>query len=245
MAVPLIRANWAGARVGIALSLHPVRAASDGAADLAAAARHDGLRYRWFLDALYGRGYPAATLAAVGAAAPAVMDGDMKAIAAPTDFLGVNYYFPEIIEDAPGAAPLGVRVVPREGVPRTAFGWEVSPEGLGTLIRRIEADYNPGPIYITENGSTWEDTVGADGEIDDAERRDYLASHLAALRDTIARGSRVKGYFAWSLLDNFEWAEGYLRRFGLTHVDFDTQQRRLKGSGKWYRAFLKREPHAR
>jgi beta-glucosidase len=171
-----------------------------------------------------------------------VLEGDLETIAGKTDFLGVNYYFPEIIADAPRVAPLGARVVPREGVPRTAFGWEVSPEGLGTLIRRIEADYDTGPIYITENGSTYDDVVGANGEIDDAERRDYLAGHLAALRDTIARGSRVKGYFAWSLLDNFEWAEGYLRRFGLTHVDFATQQRRLKGSGKWYRAFLKQEP---
>jgi beta-glucosidase len=133
-------------------------------------------------------------------------------------------------------------VVARDDVARTAFGWEVSPEGLGTLIRRIEADYDPAPIYITENGSTWDDVVGADGEIDDRERRDYLIRHLAALRETIARGSQVRGYFAWSLLDNFEWAEGYTRRFGLTHVDFATQLRRLKRSGKWYRAFLKREP---
>jgi beta-glucosidase len=136
-------------------------------------------------------------------------------------------------------------VVAREDVARTAFGWEVSPEGLGTLIRRIEADYPSAPIYITENGSTWDDVVGPDGQVDDPERRDYLIRHLAALRDTIAGGSRVKGYFAWSLLDNFEWAEGYTRRFGLAHVDFETQQRRLKRSGQWYRAFLKQEPQER
>ena len=241
LALPAIRANVPDAQAGIALSLHPLSAASDRAEDVAACVRHDGLRNRWFLDPLHGRGYPADILEWCAADAPLVQHGDLETIAAKTDFLGVNYYFPEIIEHAPLAAPLGARVVPREGVPRTAFGWEVSPEGLGTLIRRIEADYNPGPIYITENGSTWEDQVGADGEIDDSERRDYLINHLTALRDTIARGSRVKGYFAWSLLDNFEWAEGYLRRFGLTHVDFETQQRSLKGSGKWYRAFLQQE----
>jgi beta-glucosidase len=229
----------------IALSLHPLSAASSRPQDVAAAIRHDGLRNRWFLDPLYGRGYPADILEWCAADAPAVQAGDLDAIAGKTDFLGVNYYFPEIIEHAAGTPPLDARVLARAGVARTAFGWEVSPEGLGTLIERVQADYNPGPIYLTENGSTYEDTVGADGEIDDAERRDYLIRHLAALRDTIAQGSQVKGYFAWSLLDNFEWAEGYLRRFGLTHVDFTTQQRRLKRSGKWYRAFLKQEPQDR
>jgi beta-glucosidase len=245
LALPAIRANVSDAKVGIALSLHPLSAASDQPQDVAACARHDGLRNRWFLDPLHGRGYPADILELCAADAPRMGPGDLDTIAARTDFLGVNYYFPEIIEHAPEAAPLQARVVPRAGVPRTAFGWEVSPEGLGTLIRRIEADYDPAPIYITENGSTWDDVVDADGEIDDRERRDYLIRHLAALRETIAQGSRVKGYFAWSLLDNFEWAEGYTRRFGLTHVDFATQLRRLKRSGKWYRAFLKQEPQER
>ena len=239
LALPAIRANVPDARVGIALSLHPLSAASGSAEDQAAMQRHDGLRNRWFLDPLHGRGYPADVLERIGADAPVVKAGDLEAISRPTDFLGVNYYFPEIVEHAPGAGPLEARVVAREGVPRTAFGWEVSPEGLGTLVHRIERDYQPGPIYITENGSTYDDVVGEDGEIDDVERRDYLVRHLAALRDAIAQGAQVKGYFAWSLLDNFEWAEGYLRRFGLTHVDFETQQRRLKLSGKWYRGFLK------
>jgi beta-glucosidase len=241
LALPAIRANVADAQAGIALSLHPVSAASSRPEDIAACVRHDGLRNRWFLDPLHGRGYPADILELCAADAPVVLAGDLEAIAAPTDFLGLNYYFPEMIAHAPGAAPLEARVVARDDVARTAFGWEVSPEGLGTLVRRIEADYDPAPIYITENGSTWDDVVGADGEIDDFERRDYLTRHLEALRDTIARGSRVKGYFAWSLLDNFEWAEGYTRRFGLTHVDFSTQLRRLKRSGKWYRAFLKQD----
>ena len=240
-AVPLIRAKVPDAKVGIALSLHPLRAASSRPEDLAAMARHDGLRYRWFLDPLHGRGYPQATLDAIGDAAPSVLPGDMEAIAADTDFLGVNYYFPETIAHAPGHAPLDAKVLPPGEVETTAMGWEVAPQGLAELLLRIEKDYHPGPIYITENGSCYEDSVGADGEIDDVGRRHYLMRHLASLRSAIADGVPVKGYFAWSLLDNFEWAEGYLRRFGLTHIDYDTQQRTLKGSGKWYRSFLRQE----
>lgn len=238
-AVPLIRANVPGAKVGIALSLHPVRPASGSAEDRAATARHDGLRYHWFLDPLYGRGYPAATVAAAGNAAPHVLPGDMEAIAVPTDFLGVNYYFPETIAHAPGHGPLEVDVRPPAGVETTALGWEVAPQGMTELLERIERDFHPGDIYITENGSCYDDVVGADGEVDDVQRRHYLMRHLGALKDAIARGVPVKGYFAWSLIDNFEWAEGYLRRFGLIHVDYTTQQRRLKGSGKWYRSFLR------
>jgi beta-glucosidase len=238
-AVPLIRANVPQAKVGISLSLHPLRAASGSAADQAAAQRHDGLRYRWFLDPLHGRGYPADTLALIGDAAPQVQPGDMEAIAVATDFLGVNYYFPETIADAPGEGPLGVKVVEAPGKQRTAVGWEIAPEGMTELLLRLERDYHPGPIYITENGACFDDAVGADGEIDDQQRRQYLQRHLAALKDAIAQGAPVKGYFAWSLIDNFEWAEGYLRRFGLIHVDYATQARRLKASGEWYRRFLK------
>jgi beta-glucosidase len=245
LALPAIRANAAGARAGIALSLHPLEAASGRADDQAAMLRHDGLRNRWYLDPLHGRGYPADILEYCAADAPRVAAGDLEVIARPTDFLGVNYYFPETIAHAPGAAPLEARVVARTGVPRTAFGWEVAPHGLVDLVRRIEAEYRPGPIFITENGSTWDDIAGPDGEIDDPARRDYLVRHLAAVRDALAQGCRIEGYFAWSLLDNFEWAEGYLRRFGLAHVDFATQQRRLKGSGKWYRDFLRQRHAAR
>jgi len=238
-ALPLIRANVPDARAGIALSLHPVEPATGSDEDRAAAERHDGLRYRWFLDPLYGKGYPLETWQRFGDAVPDVREGDLEAIATPADFLAVNYYFPEVVAHAPGHAPLDARVVARAGVERTALGWEVAPQGLATLLRRIEADYAPGEIYITENGSCYDDVVLPDGRIDDAARRSYLIRHLAVLRDELAAGRRVKGYFAWSLLDNFEWAEGYLRRFGLTHVDYATQARRLKASGEWYRAFLR------
>ena len=238
-AIPAIRANVANARVGAALSLHPLKAASDSAADVAATARHDGLRNRWFLDPLHGRGYPADVWAILGDSAPMVQEGDLAQIATPTDFLGVNYYFPEIVADAPGVGVMSTRVIETKNVERTAFGWEVSPEGMVTLLERVARDYKPAEIYLTENGSTYDDVVGSDGQIDDQQRRSYLVRHLAATREIVAKGIPVKGYFAWSLLDNFEWAEGYIRRFGLTHVDFQTQQRRLKASGKWYREFLR------
>ncbi|HEY5801181.1 MAG TPA: GH1 family beta-glucosidase [Burkholderiaceae bacterium] len=240
-AVPVIRANVPDAQVGISLSLHPLRAATGGAADKAAMARHDSLRYRWFLDPLFGRGYPQETLALAGDAAPVVLPGDLDAIAVKTDFLGVNYYFPETIADAPGHGPLNAAVLPPHNVQTTAMGWEVAPQGLTELLQRIERDYRPGPMYITENGSCFDDVVGPDGEIDDTERRRYLMRHLGALNEAIAAGVPVQGYFAWSLMDNFEWAEGYLRRFGLIHIDYATQQRRLKGSGKWYQSFLRQE----
>jgi beta-glucosidase len=241
-AVPLIRANVPNARVGIALSLHPLRAASDSPEDRGAAARHDGLRYRWFLDPLYGRGYPAASSDSFGSANPHIEPGDMEAIAAKTDFLGVNYYFPETIANAPSHGPLDAKVLPpKPDVEKTAMGWEVAPEGLSNLLVRIQNDYRPGPIYVTENGSAYEDAVSADGRVDDPGRRRYLQRHLGAMKDAIEAGVPVKGYFAWSLVDNFEWAEGYQRRFGLVHIDYDTQQRRLKDSGKWYRDFLHNE----
>jgi beta-glucosidase len=238
-AVPAIRANVPGAKVGISLSLHPLRPASGSARDIAAMERHDGLRYRWFLDPLYGRGYPEQTLALVGDQAPTVLPGDLEAIAVPTDFLGVNYYFPETVADAPGHAPLDARILPPRGDEITAMGWEVEPQGLAELLARVERDYRPGPIYVTENGSCYDDTVGANGRIEDTQRRHYLMRHLGALRDALGDGVPVQGYFAWSLVDNFEWAEGYRKRFGLVHVDYATQQRRLKDSAHWYRAFLK------
>ena len=241
LAIPVIRRNVPAAQVGAALSLHPLYPASDSVQDVAATLRHDGLRNRWFLDPLHGRGYPADIWNLLGDKAPVVQQGDLQAIATPTDFLGVNYYFPEVVADAPGQGVMATRVVDSPNVERTAFGWEVSPDGMVALLSRVARDYQPAVIYLTENGSSYEDVVSPNGEIDDGERRRYLERHLLALREIVAKGIPVKGYFALSLLDNFEWAEVYIRRFGLTHVDFKTQQRRLKLSGKWYRSFLKGE----
>ncbi len=239
-AIPLIRRNAPGAQVGITLSLHPITSATDSAEDLAAARRHDGLRNRWFLDPLFGRGYPADTLALLGEAAPAVQAGDLADIATPTDFLGVNYYFPERVADDPTAShgPMRARLVEKAGVERTAFGWEVSPQGLVDLLARVHRDYAPPVIQLTENGSTFDDVLTPEGRVHDAQRLSYLQRHLTALKLALDAGVPVKGYFAWSLLDNFEWAEGYLRRFGIAYVDYATQRRILKDSGLWYGRFL-------
>ncbi|MBC7686117.1 MAG: family 1 glycosylhydrolase, partial [Bdellovibrionales bacterium] len=140
-------------------------------------------------------------------------------------------------DDADGGF-LRTSVVLPEGRERTYFGWEVAPHGLTELLTRIAREYRPAEMYVTENGSCYDDQVEADGSIDDVKRRDYLVRHLDAVKAARNAGAPVKGYFAWSLLDNFEWSEGYLRRFGIAYVDFKTQQRTLKLSGKWYRDFL-------
>lgn len=241
LAIPVIRRNSPNAKVGAALSLHPLSSASDTEEDQAATHRHDGLRNRWFLDPLYGRGYPQDVISLLGDLAPHIEPHDLKTIAEPTDFLGVNYYFPEIVAHAPGQGILQIKVVEPENVERTGFNWQVAPDGLVRLISRVVKDYQPAHIFITENGSTYEDTVLQDGSVNDEQRKSYLQRHLAAVLEAIKMGLPIQGYFAWSLLDNFEWAEGYSKRFGLTHVDFQTQQRRLKASGEWYRNFLKGE----
>jgi len=240
-AIPLIRKNVPGAQVGITLSLHPIASASDSPEDLAAQKRHDGIRNRWFLDPLFGRGYPEDTLKLFGANAPVVQAGDFEAIATSTDFLGVNYYFPEEVRHNETAEPAQVELVHKPGVERTGFGWEVSPQGLVDLLTRIQRDYKPARVMLTENGSTFEDEVRPDGTIADAERKRYLQRHLAAVLDAMKQGVPVEGYFAWSLLDNFEWAEGYLRRFGLAYVDYATQARIWKDSGRWYSSFLREQ----
>lgn len=241
LAIPVIRRNSPNAKVGAALSLHPLSSASGTEEDQAATHRHDGLRNRWFLDPLYGRGYPQDVISLLGDLAPHMAPHDLKTIAEPTDFLGVNYYFPEIVAHAPGQGILQIKVVEPENVERTGFNWQVAPDGLVRLISRVVKDYQPAHIFITENGSTYEDTVLQDGSVNDEQRKSYLQRHLAAVLEAIKIGLPIEGYFAWSLLDNFEWAEGYSKRFGLTYVDFQTQQRRLKASGEWYRNFLKGE----
>lgn len=239
LALPVLRANVPDARCGLALSLHPIHPASGSEADRLAAVRHDGLRNRWFLDPLHGRGYPEDVLAEIGAAAPKIVDGDLAAIAGRTDFLGINYYFREIIADDPAGAPMRSRVVEAEMTDVTGFGWEVYPEGLTELLQRVSRDYRPAPIVVTENGATYPDQVDADGEVRDEARAIYIHRHIDALRAAMAGGVDLAGYFVWSLLDNFEWAEGYSKRFGLVHVDFDTQARTIKHSGRWFADFLK------
>ncbi len=235
MATPLLRES---APTGITLILGPQHPATDSPEDAAAARRGDGFLNRWFLDPLYGRGYPQDMLDLYAREAPdfarAIQPGDLETIATPTDFLGVNYYQRSVVQDAPGERGLlGTRNLHPEGE-YTAFDWEVYPDGLREVLTRVQRDYAPPAVYVTENGAAYEDKIGPDGEIHDEGRLRYFGSHLAACLGAIREGVPLKGYFAWSLLDNFEWAEGYGKRFGLTRVDYDTQKRTLKQSGAWY-----------
>jgi beta-glucosidase len=228
-AVEVLRGHGA-AEVGISLNLAPTYPASDSEADEEAARTADGFLNRWFLDPLFRGSYPEDLL---GRFAPPTREGDLEAIAAPLDFLGVNYYFRALVEAAPdGALPTLVR--PRVGE-LTATGWEVYPDGLAALLLRVHEDYAPCAIHITENGAAFGDVRGHDGSVRDPERQRYLETHLAAVAQAAEAGVPMRGYFVWSLLDNFEWAEGYRPRFGLVHVDYATLERVPKASFAWYR----------
>ncbi|MEV7723246.1 GH1 family beta-glucosidase [Streptomyces sp. NPDC087917] len=233
LATQAVRAAAPGARIGIVNNLSTVAPATDSEADLAAARRMDGHVNRWWLDPVHGRGFPADMLEVYGVELPE-RPGDLAAIGAPLDWTGLNYYFPQIVTaDPDGPAPFA-RMIDRPGVPRTGMDWEVDAGGLETLIMRLTEEYGARSIHITENGSSYPDTVAPDGSVHDPERAAYLTAHLAACARAARRGAPLAGYYAWSLLDNFEWAYGYDKRFGLVHVDYATQRRTVKSSGHRY-----------
>jgi beta-glucosidase len=233
-AVEAIRRAAPDARVGITLNLALAYPASTSPEDEAAAWHLDGEGNRWFLDPLFRGSYPADLLERNELVAPFVRDGDLDAIAAPLDFLGVNNYFRFIVSDA-GEGP---RVVQDPEAQLTDMGWEVYPDGLYRLLVRVAADYAPPEIYVTENGAAFGDVRGHDGRVRDPERQAYLESHIDSVTRAIAEGVPVKGYFVWSLLDNFEWAHGYSKRFGLVYVEYPTLERIPKDSFYWYRDFI-------
>jgi beta-glucosidase len=234
-----IRAAVPDARVGLVHLVHPCEPASDRDADVRAATRFDGHANRWWLDPVYGRGFPADMIDVYGVDLPE-RPGDREAIAAPIDWLGVNYYNPSVVADDPAGPPPYARLTPPPGARRTMLDWEIRADGLERTLLRVMADYRPAQLYVTENGSAWADTVGPDGQIHDPERVRYLEEHLAACARAVRQGAPVAGYFAWSLLDNFEWAFGYAARFGLVHVDYATQARTIKGSGRRYGDIIRR-----
>ncbi|WP_189129513.1 GH1 family beta-glucosidase [Wenjunlia tyrosinilytica] len=219
--------------VGIVNNLSPCEAASDREEDIAAAHRADGHTNRWWLDPIHGRGYPQDMLELYGVDLP-VRPGDLDVIATALDWLGLNYYFRNVVENDPDGPVPHARSIDVPGAHRTAMGWEVHAAGLEEMLVRVAREYRPERILVTENGSAYPDTVGPDGRIHDPERTAYLEAHLAACAAAVERGAPLAGYFAWSLLDNFEWAYGYDKRFGLVHVDYATQKRTIKGSGHRY-----------
>ncbi|MFK4108222.1 GH1 family beta-glucosidase [Streptomyces sp. NPDC002176] len=233
LATQAIRAAAPDAEIGIVTNLSTVHAATDSPEDMAAAHRQDGHVNRWWLDPVHGRGFPADMVEVYGVELPQ-KPGDLEIIATPLDWLGLNYYMPAHVADDPkGPAPYA-RSVRREGVPRTGMDWEIDASGIETLLLRLTEEYGARKIYVTENGSSFPDLVGPDGTVDDPERRAYLESHLAACASAARKGAPLAGYFAWSLMDNFEWAYGYDKRFGLFHVDYATQARTIKASGRRY-----------
>lgn len=168
-----------------------------------------------------------------------VRPGDLETIATPLDWLGLNYYFRQIVQDDPtGPAPFA-RQVDVPDARHTHMGWEVHADGLEQLLLRLKDEYGAQRIFVTENGSAFPDTVRADGTVDDPERARYLDEHLAACARAVEKGAPLAGYFAWSLMDNFEWAYGYDKRFGLVHVDYETQRRTIKGSGHRYAEIIR------
>lgn len=233
LALQALRADGCNGRLGIVLNLSPVYPATDSAADAAAARLEDGRLRRWYMDPLFRGDYPADVLAHLGADAPRIEAGDLAAIATPMDFLGINYYSRSVVS-ADGAWD-----VASSGRERTEMGWEIFPEGLTDLLVQLQHDYAVPPMYVTENGGAFRDDV-RDGRVADAARTDYIARHIDAVGEAIRQGVRMEGYMVWSLMDNFEWASGYEKRFGIVHVDYASQRRTLKDSALWYRAFLAR-----
>ena len=265
MAVAALRAR-ASLRIGITLNLTNAIPNTPGdPVDVEAARRVDALFNRMFLEPVLLSRYPDDLLADVGeyGLPELIQDGDLHVIGAPMDFLGVNYYHDDNLSGHP--LPAGERrsltptargkssplvgseyvTFPRRDLPRTAMDWEVNPDGLRSLLVRLGREYpNLPPLYVTENGGAYGgDVVGEDGRVRDPERTTYILRHIQAVADAVAEGADVRGYFLWSLLDNFEWAWGYQKRFGIVHVDYGTQARTIKDSGLAYANFIRTGSH--
>jgi beta-glucosidase len=231
LALQALRAQGCASRLGIVLNLSPIGPATDSPEDVAAARLEDGRSVRWYMDPLFRGEYPADVLAHLGDDAPRVEAGDMAAIATPMDFLGINYYTRGVVSAS------GAWSAQTAGKPLTDMGWEIVPEGLTELLTRLHRDWKLPPLYVKENGAAFQDRLEG-GRVHDIERTDYIASHIAAVGDALAQGVPMAGYMVWSLMDNFEWASGYAKRFGIVHVNYETLERTPKDSWLWYRDFL-------
>jgi len=246
-AVQELRASGRDGRIGPALCLAPHYAATDTDADREASRASDGYVNRWFLDPIFKGSYPEdlqALYESLVGPLDFVRDGDLDVIASQSNYLGVNYYSRRLVRAAPGQKPFPWEVVVAgdvpltqggtEGVPRTEGGTEITPAAFTDLLVRLRDDYGDVPILITENGGVFGDAPGPNGRVRDRRRIEFIQDHLAAVHAAIEQGVPVVGYFHWSLMDNFEWALGYAQRFGLVHVDYDTLERRVKDSGRYY-----------
>jgi beta-glucosidase len=232
LAMQSMRAANPKAELGIVLNQWTADPATDSEADRALAELEWARSVQWFMDPIFKGRYPELALRAHGANAPVVQDGDFDIIKQPIDFLGVNYYRREVMstEDPPRK--------PEGGQGFTDMGWEIYPQGLTELLLQLKAEYDAlPPVYITENGMASSDRV-ENGQVADSMRTEYVRTHLDALKAAMDQGVDVRGYFLWSLMDNFEWNSGYAKRFGIVWVDYATQQRIPKASALWYRDFI-------
>jgi beta-glucosidase len=234
-AVEAIRRASPDAEVGIVVDPWPIHPASDDPADVAAAWAEDGVRNRWFFDPLLRGAYPEDVLERFEAEAPPIRDGDLATISVPLDFLGVNNYSRRIVRAGLNGTAIDV---PAPGGELTDMGWEVYPDALHESLVRMHREYGVESIYITENGAAFADVRSHDGRIHDVERIAFLDGYLDAIERARAEGVPVRGYFVWSLLDNFEWSLGYSKRFGLVYVDYPTLERVPKDSFYWYRDLI-------
>ena len=257
LAVQALRAQNSETRIGGCVNLYAISPASGSEADLDAARRIDGLQNRFFLDAMLKGEYPADVLEDLRAVSEPdfIRPGDLETISTPFDVLLINYYSRFTVTGASGgaasaaAAPTdsGSPWVGSEhvsfvngGRPVTAMGWEIDTSGLLEILLRVAREYPPIPFVISENGAAFDDVVTGDGAVHDADRLAFIAAHLRACHEAIEQGVPLQGYFAWSLMDNFEWAWGYGKRFGLVYVDYATQERILKDSARWYAETIRR-----
>jgi beta-glucosidase len=232
--------NASDSRIGLVVNLEPRYPASDSAEDIAATNRIDAFGNRQYLDpALLGR-YPDELAQIFGDAWITSSADDMKLIAEPIDFIGVNYYSRSVIQHEGTRLPIMAGAVPQVDALHTEMGWEVFPAGLTRILTWVKSRYGDVPLYVTENGSAFMDAPSAiDGSVEDPLRVAYLKGHLEAIRDAMIQGVNLRGYFAWSLLDNFEWSHGYTKRFGIVHVDYETQVRTIKSSGRFYSSVIR------
>jgi beta-glucosidase len=247
-AVPVIRQNSPGGEVGIVINLAYTQPASPSAADYNAWRLGSGEWGRWYLDPLYYRCYPSDLVEAAiqkGDLPPDgltfVRPGDLEAIAVHTDFLGLNYYTRHVSRaNVPGEQnlPPTVEAAPPGPENYTEMDWEIYPDGLFNNLAWLAFGYHVPKIYIAENGASYSTSPGVDGHVHDDLRTEYLKKHFAAAERAIQAGIPLKGYFVWSLMDNFEWSYGYTQRFGIVWVDFANQRRIIKNSGYWYRELI-------
>ena len=244
LGVEAIRDAAPSVPVGLVLNAHSIFPGSDGPADRAAMLRAFDFHNGVFFDPVFKGHYPPAFMEALGKQMPEIAEGDLATINRPLDWWGLNYYTPMRVADDPseGAVFPATVAAPPVEESRTDIGWEICPSALRSLVEELYARYDLPDLYITENGAAYNMGI-EDGAVDDQPRLDYYARHLSVCADLVGEGYPLRGYFAWSLMDNFEWAEGYRMRFGLVHVDYETQVRTIKKSGLWYGALAGRFPH--